>query len=558
MKIHYYLLDNPIMPDPNDRRTANDVKTEKMKSLLKHLLTSCLIILALLLTGCNNEETTLANNATDANSNSNSNGKKQLTFILPLGNKTVTYSESTIEGLEAEYRVDNLFIYWFKNIEGTKNVDALKLYKVLSWAGTDGSASAGLNITTTGNVRIVTIDIDEGFTAESRFYILANVNGEGFTGVSSLQSLDEGVSDANSGDWLTDALAATAENGIEVINDRISTPLPMVATYTVYDPTQSVVHDVTLKRRVARFDILNNASQTGLTINKIYISNAQRRAYVVRDEPFTWKDDLQLGNMEINATGTANGNPESDDPARNEAVFYLYPTRLTSGASGAAERTEIVIEGTLNGETTSRLYTLELELEDYDEDENETYGKVILSNSVYTINVLVDDTKTVAFNLEAEKDWTIDSEDDYNAVFNYGVQMSAAWVDGEAITFTYSRGTTESAMQYYLPGASLVITAIRTDNRKPLELSITKSYFGEEEIEYWEAIENAVTNAVTSSSTTLTYGARYETKYTIIFPEFTKVYNMTATLKIKDKNTEPQKSLGQIYLTAILPQDPLE
>ena len=76
--------------------------------------------------------------------------------------------------------------------------------------------------------------------------------------------------------------------------------------------------DVKLKRRVARFDLLNDPAESGLVIDKVYIKNRYTQGFI--------------GDISGNA-----GNISSDvleipaaDLANDGKSFYLYPTQLTS------------------------------------------------------------------------------------------------------------------------------------------------------------------------------------------------------------------------------------
>ena len=72
--------------------------------------------------------------------------------------------------------------------------------------------------------------------------------------------------------------------------------------------------DVKLKRRVARFDLLNDPTESGLVIDKVYIKNRYTQGFI--------------GDVSGNA-----GNISADvleipaaDLANDGKSFYLYPT----------------------------------------------------------------------------------------------------------------------------------------------------------------------------------------------------------------------------------------
>ncbi|MDR2476087.1 MAG: hypothetical protein LBD45_09560, partial [Bacteroidales bacterium] len=70
-------------------------------------LLGCIALAAVALTSCNSEETLLTNSEVPVE-------KGKLSFVLPLGKKgPVTYA--TVTGKDAEYELENLFIYWFRD-----------------------------------------------------------------------------------------------------------------------------------------------------------------------------------------------------------------------------------------------------------------------------------------------------------------------------------------------------------------------------------------------------------------------------------------------------------
>ena len=95
--------------------------------------------------------------------------------------------------------------------------------------------------------------------------------------------------------------------------------------------------DATLKRREARFDIVN-PDQANFTVTKVLVSNANLQGFVFADattNPTFAKASLkEISPKPYDAT----------DATLMPSVFYLYPTQLGD------TKTEITIFGTLNGE----------------------------------------------------------------------------------------------------------------------------------------------------------------------------------------------------------------
>ncbi len=76
--------------------------------------------------------------------------------------------------------------------------------------------------------------------------------------------------------------------------------------------------DVKLKRRVARFDLLNDPAESGVVIDKVYIKNRYTQGFIGDLDGAA--GDISTDVLEIPATDLANGGKS----------FYLYPTQLTS------------------------------------------------------------------------------------------------------------------------------------------------------------------------------------------------------------------------------------
>jgi hypothetical protein len=325
--------------------------------------------------------------------------KGKISFALPSSGKKVTYqTRATTEAGEDD--LANLVIYQFGSTGYLEKIYAEGITidgaRTIEIEGTDNSD------------RVATINIgdDEG---TKTFYLVANVNG---TSNSALADVSVGFTTAVEFEALhTDDLTGT--KGVL----SLTTPLPM--SNAVDEANKGVVVDdvlapgfqaVTLKRRVARFDIVNHEDHTNFTVTGVVVKNGNLSGEIL-DADLSYAPETGDG-VTGDLTATANGNDDFDpatdyetendpssglsqsgkDKSLNPAQFYLYPTTILQDGNG----TEIFIVGTFDGE--GRVYPLTLS------------GDVeIKANFVYQIEVQRTETHDFEFNLLAIADW-----DDYD------------------------------------------------------------------------------------------------------------------------------------------------
>jgi hypothetical protein len=392
----------------------------------------------LFLGGCSNEEKLLSYE-------NPSSGDGKLTFVLPMEyNGTVTYAAGdSTAGLAAEYEFKNLFIYWF-TLDGG----------VYKWAKTFEYGSGTANditfvsgtVPSSSGARTGTATVDIGSSdTDSRFYIIANVNLADGVAANGLKQLSPASTSTEFELIASDALAKNTAGYLT----PLGTPIPMsidkasknaavaAGYYEIGNPQQAgIVKDVQMKRRVARFDIMNNKDYSGLEVTNIVVSRARAKGWL-QDKALNDATDFNptRGDMYIPAT-KANGTSGSLDddekwvfdtsdpspanhhwvstagqdkipddfqgvaPVRdslevNPAVFYLWPTVLeaTLDATGkpadVTTGTEILIEGKYKN--TTKLYRLMLDAE-----------TEIKANNRYTIRIARVTENTVGFELTVD------------------------------------------------------------------------------------------------------------------------------------------------------------
>ncbi|MDR0541803.1 MAG: hypothetical protein LBH19_06285 [Dysgonamonadaceae bacterium] len=524
----------------------------KMKNMkMKSLIGSCIIALGTtFLWSCNNEETFI-----DKNNPSTEQGK--LSFVLPLGaGSPVTYA--SVKGNANEYRIANLRIYWFI----TKGTDEV-LYKRFAWGenvlvgGIDNPTPDPLQLTSANNSTLVTIDV-EAYNEPSKFYIVANLNGDTTKMVKcdTLSYLRNGCLRADFEALLFDELK-NADN-----LELLGAPIPMsiagaagAAGYieVAHPAEEKNVVSGTLKRRVARFDIMNTADYSNFEIKKIIVTGAQRQGYLqdlAFDGTAPWT--ANTGRLSVTPAQYAgptsypfngpagsgidhdhNGVMDEFDPGAptpgdslylTESAFYLYPTLLKAG------KTEISIEGVYN-KTINRIYDVDLSKFANSE-------LAIDANKVYRIRVIRDSEARLRMDLTVD-DWdsvdTVPTVNKGNAITSWGVMKSSAQA---SVSFDINNGPTSFVHEFTTseinPSIADTISFITagthlSDDHDPLKrhttlLSILPkvgAVVGDDYLQSdFDIIKAAVQNA--QSFTDLTYaGAEFTTEHKIALPPTT-------------------------------------
>lgn len=496
--------------------------------------------------GCSNEE--------KINSYDNpSSGNGKLTFVLPLGAKgPVTYGSVT--GTDAEYDIKRLAIFWFK--DGSPSSPQTDfLYKRFSYGeGTQLGNSITFTPAQSGGVTagsptaLATIDIDED-NFPSKFYIIANVNGSSVlsTALSAVIPGVGGTTREEFEDLMSSALAADTINADDV--RQIACPLPMsinagssVGGYVQLPDLLNQTPQVRLKRRVARFDVMNNAQFTNFTIKKIYVSRALTSGFL-HDREFSgsstiWSKPDSIGRFVVldsllsngktpNFNGTpcvdpsidtnSNGKPDEfeelsgpgsntrDSAERSAPAFYLWPTVIDNGYT----KTEIVIEGSFG--TAERIYRLNL---------GGTPEIPIEANKVYHLNVVRATKSDIDFNITVE-DWEEESKVELNGNDKAIVYGDITAIDDKDTTtlIAPSGGTTAYTSYEYSSADSVTLkfsvwgtstngdrTGLVTFSRKPGTPYLVSDF---------QALQDPHN---IKSVTTVTYSSMYRTDYVIKLP----------------------------------------
>ncbi|MDR0536548.1 MAG: hypothetical protein LBH04_00635 [Tannerellaceae bacterium] len=490
-------------------------------------------------------------------------GDGKLTFILPMAKKTsVTYAYPG-DTIDAEYQVNNMFIYWV-TYDGSKS--QWTVFKTFAY-GAGAGASASINpidLRDDANTTTATIGIG-GETAASRFYFIANVNGPTNVHAALLNNVQVGLPEDSLQNVISDALVMNGQS-----MELLGTPLPMSINKStnsgkmyvdVPDLTVGVISNVHLKRRVARFDIINTAAFSNFEISNVYISRAQKRGWL-QDTAFIGTESwaTQVGGIQIPGSG-ANGpagigdsdgdgkDDLFDDPVHkndtawvNPAVFYLWPTVLKKNdVSDPTDGTEILLEGKfMDGNT--RMYKLYL-----DDDQ------AIEANKIYRISVTRATINTLKFELiidpwldGPEPDSTVQTSTLINWAANSSISASNGWTIGldtitQAPTFEYSASDS-------IP-VTLTITTSGTNKGSDSHAHVTSVNIYSGNNTTYGHVSNDLTRTTSTtiiqSNTTVTYGAQYTTVHTIQLPPTDAP--LWTELQITNPNNDQDYKIIKLY-----------
>ncbi|MDH6303921.1 uncharacterized protein (TIGR02145 family) [Parabacteroides sp. PF5-5] len=322
-----------------------------MKTKYTKLIMILVALVLMLAPSCSNEEEYVDTPATPAR-------EGFITFRLQGKKQPVSYATIATAN---ENAVDSIEIYMFNDRSADSQPNLLQ--KVFRVGGTDLNQQ-GTDLETTVDVT--------GRTGKHIFYFVAN----GKDNASSLTNINAGAT--TEADFL--------ERLSDVQSGLLKTPLLMTARKIIADVENAQGDDLKVKlmRRVARFDVANNAAQTNFTVENIIIENVKLQGYAFEDATGISAPSLATGTLPlINYAGETNANTATPI----ESLFYLYPTEIGDGKS------IISFEGIFMGER--RIYSLKSD-------------QVIEANKRYTLRVKTVDVNTPSVILEKE-DWGEDN-----------------------------------------------------------------------------------------------------------------------------------------------------
>ncbi len=173
-------------------------------------------------------------------------------------------------------------------------------------------------------------------------------------------------------------------------NAQLTTPLLMTGKSDVATGTTGSVN-VTVVRRVARFDLVNNNPK--IVIKNVFVSDAKLKGNVFAN--FAGTPVIPTGSLDaIDATGLTFVTEGTDNIAKS--VFYLYPTQIGTG------KTQIAIEASYDG-GPDKLYYIK-----------PAAAAQIKANSRYKL-IVTENLNTVEVGITPESEWDDDAEYEFEA-----------------------------------------------------------------------------------------------------------------------------------------------
>ena len=210
----------------------------------------------------------------------------------------------------------------------------------------------------------------------------------------------------------------------------IKCPLLMTGDYTVVRDGEGKVPatpiDVTLTRRVARFDVINNSDESTFKIEKILIKKARPGAFIfplLTGQTYTEAVVAEL--MEIDFLSFNNANV-----AETSSVFYLYPTVVDG-------ETSFDFKG-ISTQSGEKMVQPVLMRQKQSGTEAETKLLPINANSRYVINMLATGSATINASISV-KEWVVGEQVDVEAGFGKVKMTLPATGTPEGVTLTESK-----------------------------------------------------------------------------------------------------------------------
>ena len=259
----------------------------KKRTILKNIYICLALFSTVLLVGCSkSDETPISDDPQPS-------GKGKITFNLHTPVAFLTKAVGV--GDENGGTNDKIAFYQFSK-EGKYEQRYVLNYE---------AASVGAN----GDTRSYTVDLTSSTRGEKRFIIVESENESNFPNMSATNTIDELLN--------SKTVAESGKLNPPFVMSNVKTDGKEYVTVADVESSDNQVY-VKLKRRVARFDLLNDPTESGLVIDKVYIKNRYTQGFI--------------GDV----SGSA-GNISADvleipvaDLANDGKSFYLYPTQLTS------------------------------------------------------------------------------------------------------------------------------------------------------------------------------------------------------------------------------------
>lgn len=169
--------------------------------------------------------------------------------------------------------------------------------------------AATTSVDVNSNVRSYTLELASSTGGEKRFIIVESENEDNFPGMSESNTINDLLN--------SKTVAESGKLNPPFVMSNVETGGKEYITVANIESSDNQIN-VNLKRRVARFDLLNDPAESGVVIDKVYIKNRYTRGFI--GDISGYAGNISVDVLEIPAADLANDGKS----------FYLYPTQLTS------------------------------------------------------------------------------------------------------------------------------------------------------------------------------------------------------------------------------------
>ncbi|HJD75620.1 MAG TPA: hypothetical protein K8W04_06155, partial [Bacteroides reticulotermitis] len=159
------------------------------------------------------------------------------------------------------------------------------------------------------NTRSYSLELTSSTKGEKRFIIVESENESNFPSMSESNTINDLLN--------SKTIAENGKLNPPFVMSNIKTDGKEYVTVADVESPENQVN-VKLKRRVARFDLLNDPTESGVVIDKVYIKNRYTQGFI--GDVSGNAGNISVDILEIPAADLAN----------DRKSFYLYPTQLTS------------------------------------------------------------------------------------------------------------------------------------------------------------------------------------------------------------------------------------
>lgn len=246
-------------------------------------------LVGLLMASCSED-----NDPFNAGGGEGQTGARELTFVFPgTAQGVVPYA---VTASEAENELKTLDIYVF-GVDSMKTARPMVLEEIFR-------SGQGYDLTTNGDAKTAKISVPAG--NQKTFYFVANAREH-----LSLDSVELHVTD-------TTAFKAKMSN---TLKGHITCPMLMSAKVDMPDVATEVAKgtiDVTLTRRVARFDIQNNSETSNFVISEVVLADVPGNAPLFPIAGYVAPLVPKLPVIDFSAMKNSNAGVTN-------SVFYMYP-----------------------------------------------------------------------------------------------------------------------------------------------------------------------------------------------------------------------------------------